>query len=505
MSSSTLQSLIKDTAIYGLSSMFGRFLNWLLTFVYVKVMVPEEFGVMTNLYAWTAILMILLTYGMETTFFRFANKHERPEDVYTTTLYALGGSSLLFVLIGLAVLSPLTEALHVAGQSRLIVYLLIIVASDAFMAILLGYLRYEQRPGRFFAVRMSFVLVTIALTLFAFYVLPWLGQVFPSLLGDLHPREQALDYIFGINLIGNVIQFVLLLPTLRHARGRLDMRLLREMLSYAFPILLLGLAGNFNNQADKILFPMLFDDARYAHTQLGIYGACYKLAVVMVLFTQAFRYAYDPFIFAEKKKDDTSARRAYSSAMTYYVLFTLFIFLAVVSYMDVLKHLIRPAYYPGLSVVPWIMAGQLMFGVYFNLSLWYKVTDRTYWGGVLSVLGCALTVLIIVVLAPRYGFMACAWASVIANGGVMLFSYILGQKYYPVDYELRKLGGYVLLTSLCYALEWGIGCVLEGSPLLQMASNTVVLVAFSLVILHREVPRESIDQLRMKLGRILHR
>ena len=283
------------------------------------------------------------------------------------------------------------------------------------------------------------------------------------------------------------------------------MGLLREMLSYAFPILLLGLAGNFNNQADKILFPMLFDDARYAHTQLGIYGACYKLAVVMVLFTQAFRYAYDPFIFAEKKKDDASARRAYSSAMTYYVLFTLFIFLAVVSYMDVLKLLIRPAYYPGLSVVPWIMAGQLMFGVYFNLSLWYKVTDRTYWGGILSVLGCALTVLIIVVLAPRYGFMACAWASVIANGGVMLFSYFLGQKYYPVDYELRKLGGYVLLTSLCYGLEWGIGCVLEGSPLLQMVSNTVVLVAFSLVILRREVPRESIDQLRMKLGRILHR
>ena len=505
MSSSTLQSLIKDTAIYGLSSMFGRFLNWLLTFVYVKVMVPEEFGVMTNLYAWTAILMILLTYGMETTFFRFANKHERPEDVYTTTLYALGGSSLLFVLIGLAVLSPLTEALHVAGQSRLIVYLLIIVASDAFMAIPLGYLRYEQRPWRFFAVRMSFVLVTIALTLFAFYVLPWLGQVFPSLLGDLHPREQALDYIFGINLIGNVIQFVLLLPTLRHATGRLDMELLKEMLSYAFPILLLGLAGNFNNQADKILFPMLFDDARYAHTQLGIYGACYKLAVVMVLFTQAFRYAYDPFIFAEKKKDDASARRAYSSAMTYYVLFTLFIFLAVVRYMDVLKLLIRPAYYPGLSVVPWIMAGQLMFGVYFNLSLWYKVTDRTYWGGILSVLGCALTVLIIIVLAPRYGFMACAWASVIANGGVMLVSYFLGQRYYPVDYELKKLGGYVLLTTLCYALEWGIGRVLEGLPLFQMALNTVVLVAFALLILRNEVPRETLYQLRNKLRGVLRR
>ena len=499
MSSSTLQSLIKDTAIYGLSSMFGRFLNWLLTFVYVKVMVPEEFGVMTNLYAWTAILMILLTYGMETTFFRFANKHERPEDVYTTTLYALGGSSLLFMLIGLAVLSPLTEALHVAGQSRLIVYLLIIVASDAFMAIPLGYLRYEQRPWRFFAVRMSFVLVTIALTLFAFYVLPWLGQVFPSLLGDLHPREQALDYIFGINLIGNVIQFVLLLPTLRHATGRLDMGLLREMLSYAFPILLLGLAGNFNNQADKILFPMLFDDARYAHTQLGIYGACYKLAVVMVLFTQAFRYAYDPFIFAEKKKDDASARRAYSSAMTYYVLFTLFIFLAVVSYMDVLKLLIRPAYYPGLSVVPWIMAGQLMFGVYFNLSLWYKVTDRTHWGAILSIVGCALTVLLIVLLAPRYGFIACAWASVVANGGVMLFSYALGQHYYPVDYDLPRLGLYTLLTGVLYAAEWAIAQALPDAPILRMVANTLLLLIFVGIIYRYEVPKGALVALRKKL------
>ena len=269
---STLSSLIKDTAIYGLSSMFGRFLNWLLTFVYVKVMVPEEFGMMTNLYAWTAILMIILTYGMETTFFRYANKHDRPEDVYTTTLYALGGSSLLFTLVTLAFLSPLTEALHVSGQSNLLVCLVLIIASDAFMAIPLGYLRYEQRPWRFFGVRMSFVLVTIVLTLFSFYVLPWLSKAMPSTFGGFHPREQALDYIFGINLISNAIQLILLLPTLRKATGRFDASLLRGMLRYAFPILLLGLAGNFNNQADKILFPLLFDDPHYAHEQLGIYG-----------------------------------------------------------------------------------------------------------------------------------------------------------------------------------------------------------------------------------------
>ena len=496
--SSTLTSLIKDTAVYGLSSMFGRFLNWLLTFVYVRVLLTEEFGQMTNLYAWTAILMILLTYGMETAFFRFANKHEQPADVYTTTLWSLGISSLLFVLLGWMFLDPLAASLHVAEHKDLLSCLLIIVASDAFMAIPLGYLRYEQRPWWFMTVRMSFVFSTIILTLFAFYGVPALSEYVP-LLSELQPRAHALQYIFGINLVSNGLQFLLLLPTLRKATGHFDASLLREMLRYALPMLLLGLAGNFNNQADKILFPLLFDDPHYANGQLGIYGACYKLAVVMVLFTQAFRYAYDPFIFAEKKKGEEAARRAYSSSMTYYVLFTLFIFLAVMSYIDVLKLLIAPAYYPGLTVVPWIMAGQLMFGVYFNLSLWYKVTDRTHWGAILSIVGCALTVLLIVLLAPRHGFMACAWASVVANGGVMLISYTLGQHYYPVSYDLRRLALYTLLTIILYGMQWGIANALPEAPLLRLLFNTLLLLIFLGIVYRYEVPKGTLIALRKKL------
>ena len=499
--SSTLTSLIKDTAVYGLSSMFGRFLNWLLTFVYVRVLLTEEFGQMTNLYAWTAILMILLTYGMETAFFRFANKHEQPADVYTTTLWSLGISSLLFVLLGWMFLDPLAASLHVAEHKDLLSCLIIIVASDAFMAIPLGYLRYEQRPWWFMTVRMSFVFSTIILTLFAFYGVPALSEYVP-LLSELQPRAHALQYIFGINLVSNGLQFLLLLPTLRKATGHFDASLLGAMLRYALPMLLLGLAGNFNNQADKILFPLLFDDPHYANGQLGIYGACYKLAVVMVLFTQAFRYAYDPFIFAEKKKGEEAARRAYSSSMTYYVLFTLFIFLAVMSYIDGLKLLIAPAYYPGLTVVPWIMAGQLMFGVYFNLSLWYKVTDRTHWGAILSIVGCALTVLLIVLLAPRYGFMACAWASVVANGGVMLISYTLGQHYYPVSYDLRRLALYTLLTIILYGMQWGIANALPEATLLRMLFNTLLLLIFLGIVYRYEVPKGTLIALRKKL---LHR
>ena len=445
--------------------------------------------------------MILLTYGMETAFFRFANKHEQPADVYTTTLWSLGISSLLFVLLGWMFLDPLAASLHVAEHKDLLSCLLIIVASDAFMAIPLGYLRYEQRPWWFMTVRMSFVFSTIILTLFAFYGVPALSEYVP-LLSELQPRAHALQYIFGINLVSNGLQFLLLLPTLRKATGHFDALLLREMLRYALPMLLLGLAGNFNNQADKILFPLLFDDPHYANGQLGIYGACYKLAVVMVLFTQAFRYAYDPFIFAEKKKGEEAARRAYSSSMTYYVLFTLFIFLAVMSYIDVLKLLIAPAYYPGLTVVPWIMAGQLMFGVYFNLSLWYKVTDRTHWGAILSIVGCALTVLLIVLLAPRYGFMACAWASVVANGGVMLISYILGQHYYPVSYDLRRLALYTLLTIILYGMQWGIANALPEAPLLRMLFNTLLLLIFLGIVYRYEVPKGTLIALRKKL---LHR
>lgn len=214
--SSTLTSLIKDTAVYGLSSMFGRFLNWLLTFVYVRILITEEFGQMTNLYAWTAILMIILTYGMETAFFRFANKHEQPADVYSTTLWSLGVTSTLFVLLGWLFLDPLATVLHVAEHKDLLSYLLIIVASDAFMAIPLGYLRYEQRPWWFMTVRMSFVGATILLTLFAFYGVPALSEYVP-ILGELHPREHALQYIFGSNLVSNGLQFLLLLPTLRKA------------------------------------------------------------------------------------------------------------------------------------------------------------------------------------------------------------------------------------------------------------------------------------------------
>lgn len=475
---STLRSLVKDTAIYGLSSMFGRFLNWLLTYVYARVLMPEEMGQMTQLYSWTAVLLVLLTYGMETTFFRYVNKSERPMLVYGTSLIMVGASSLIFALAGLLGLSQISEWLGFSGEAGqlLVGALIIISALDAFCAIPLGYLRYAQRPWLFMAVRMGFVLFTIAATLCAFYLLP------ESLVG----QTDKLAIILGINVLGCVLQLLMLLPSLGKAEWRFDARLSKEMLVYAMPILLLGLVGIFNTQADKLIFPRLLPTMEEGNIQLGIYATCYKIAVIMVLFTQAFRYAYDPFVFAQAKEGGEKAKEAYALSMRYYLLFTLFIFLGVMSTMSLLKHFITPAYYAGLPAVPLVMLGQLMFGIYFNLSLWYKLTDRTYWGAILSVLGAASSVLWIVLGAESMGFMACAWASLGSNALIMLISYMLGQRYYPINYPLKAMLGYSALALGLWGAEEAFAQALQPSEELALSFNLAMLALFTLVVVYKE-------------------
>lgn len=368
---------------------------------------------------------------------------------------------------------------------------------DAFTAIPLGYLRLKQRPWRFMMVRMSFVLITIALTLGIFYGVPYLQKSF-SLFSWYNQRD-ALYYVFGINVLANIIQLILLTPELGESGRKFDFPLLKEMLHYSWPILLLGLVGAFSNQADKILFPMLFSDPVEGDTQLGIYGACYKLAVIMVLFTQAFRYAYDPFVFAKVKEGGDVAKSAYAQSMRYYVIFTLFIFLGVMSTLDVLKYFIDGAYFAGLPAVPLVMIGQLMFGVYFNLSLWYKLTDRTLWGAILSIVGSVVAVLFIVLYAEEWGFMACAWASVVSNGVIMLASYFLGQKYYPIRYPLKAIAGYSLLTAVLYAIEQVIATYAHLGQFSSIALNLCLLLIFVLVVLKIEIKREDLHPILIKL------
>lgn len=498
----SLKGLLKDTMVYGLSTVLGKFLNWMLTFLYVRVLLQTEFGVMTKLYAYTALLMIILTYGMETGFFRFSNKHERPLAVYATCLKSVGFTSTLFVALIALLLPNIASALAIPQHPEYVMLLAVIIAMDAFMAIPLAYLRQTSLPWRFFMVRMSFIGLTILLTLIVFLVLP---HLFPSLTeaGGVLSLEHRLGWVFGINLIGNIVQLLLLMSYILKAKARFEWGILRQILPYALPIMLLGLAGSFNNQADKILFPMLFDNPQEGDAELGIYAASYKLALVMVLFTQAFRYAYDPFIFAQTRKDPKESKKAYALSMRYYILTTLIIFLGVMTNIDVLKLLIPPSYYPGLAVVPYVMLGQLLFGIYFNLSIWYKVTDRTYWGAILSLIGCAISVIIIVLFARSYGFMACAWASLGSNLVMMLLSYLLGRRYYAISYPLGAICRMALGTFGAYLAQYLVGVWLSASSLwLSFSLRWLIFVVYLVAVAALElkaVDKDTLMRIKRKL------
>ena len=483
-----LKSLAKDTAIYGLSSIVGRFLNYLLVPLYTATLSAAGggYGVITNVYAYTALLLVILTYGMETTFFRFANKEsEDPQRVYSTALMAVGFTSLVFIVLVLTFISPISAAMGYAEHPSYIWVMAVTVALDAFQCIPFAYLRYKKRPVKFAALKLANIIMSIALNLVFFLALPaWYesagGEGFVA---QIYSPEVGVGYAFYINLFCSGALMFLLIKELTGFKYVFDRVLMRRMLSYSWPILVLGIAGILNQTADKILFPYIYKGAD-AHAQLGIYGAASKIAMIMAMITQAFRYAYEPFVFGKAKDKDN--RETYAKAMKYFVVFTLLAFLAVIGYMDILKHLIGNDYWSGLRVVPIVMAAEIMMGVYFNLSFWYKLIDKTIWGAWFSGAGCLVLVIVNVVFVPRYGYMACAWAGFAGYGTAMLLSYFVGQKHYPINYPVKDMALYVVVAVvLCLAMRWANSSLPVWGAL---AANTVLLLAFAAMIVKRDFP-----------------
>ena len=362
-----LKSLLKDTAIYGISSIVGRFLNYLLVPIYAASMSAASggYGVVTEVYAWTALLMVVLTYGMETTFFRFVNKEtENPKKVYSTVLTMVGSTSLLFAVLGMAFLQPIASMMGYADHPWYVGMMMIVVAMDAFQCLPFSYLRYKRKPLVFAGLKMLFIVLNITLNLI-YYVGMGGSDVF---------------YAFFFNLICTSTIMLLLIPQLKFGGG-FDASLAKRMLKYGYPILILGIAGILNQVADKIIFRHVYP-GEDAQVQLGIYGAASKIAMIMAMLTQAFRYAYEPFVFAKSKDKDSKVM--YANAMKYFIIFTLLAFLAVVFYIDILKYILAPDYWSGLKVVPIVMMAEIFMGVYFNLSFWYKLIDETKWGAYFS-------------------------------------------------------------------------------------------------------------------------
>ena len=375
-----LKTLFKDTALYGMSSIVGRFLNYLLVPLYTAKIAASSggYGVITNVYAYTALLLVILTFGMETTFFRFVNKEgANPMRTYSTVLIMVGSVALLFVALVLAFINPVSSFMGYSAHEEYVAVMAACVAIDAFQCIPFAYLRYKHRPWKFVALKMLFIVLNITLNIVYFVVLPAMYSN-PSTHGfaaSLYDPNVGVGYVFRLNLFCTAIITFFFWKELTGFRWVFDKILFRKMLSYSWPILLLGITGILNQTADKILFPIVSPGAE-GHVQLGIYGAAAKIAMIMAMITQAFRYAYEPFVFGSAK--EKGSRDTYAKAMKYFIIFTLLAYLVVVGYLDVLKYIIGRDYWEGLKVVPVVMAAEIMMGVYFNLSFWYKPVSYTH-------------------------------------------------------------------------------------------------------------------------------
>lgn len=486
-----LKSVMKDTAIYGLSSIVGRFLNYLLVPLYTGVFAASSggYGIITNIYGYVALTLVLLTFGMETTFFRFANKkEENPTVVYTTTLMAVGFVSLVFVALILTFLPQISTAIGYGKHPEYVGMMAVCIAIDAFQSIPFAWLRFQKRPIKFAALKLTFVAFNILLNLVYFVALPALYSKNPEWIGQFYNPHIGVGYVFGLNLICSASITVFFWPELIGFKYIFDVGLIKRMLSYSWPILILGVAGILNQTADKILFPLISGNDAESNVQLGIYGASVKIAMIMAMITQAFRYAYEPFVFGKAK--DKNSPALYARAMKFFIIFTLLAFLCVMGYLDLLKYLIPSEYWSGLSVVPIVMLAEIMMGIYFNLSFWYKLIDKTIWGAWFSTAGCAVLIVINVVFIPQYGFMACAWGGFAGYATAMLLSYFIGQKKNPIAYPLKSIFTYCILAAILY----GAMLILPQQwPLpIRLTIKTVLILVFTTYLIRMDFPLGSL-------------
>lgn len=489
-----IKSLAKDTAIYGLSSIIGRFLNWCLVPLYVYIFPTEEYGIVSYLYSFTAVALVILNYGMETGFFRFANKEQDSERVYTTTLTSVGLTSLAFILLLSIFIVPISKGILLPRHPLFVWLLGVTVAIDAFSNIPFAYLRFRKRPLRFAGIKLLNVALNISLNIFFLILCPRIARSCPAAINWFYApfggEAFGIGWIFFANLISTLVVLLCLIPEIRGRRPALNLPLLKKILAYSWPLLILGIAGVLSQNMGQMIIPYLFEgNETAARSMVGIYGANIKIAIVMVMFTQAFRYAYEPFIFSRANSAGEDKKQAYSDAMRFFVIFGLFIFLGVMFYLPVLKHFISPSYWPGLDIVPIMMVAELCFGVFFNLSLWYKLTDRTQWGMYLSltcfVLMLGLNIWLVRAIGIPNGYVGSAWAALIAYAAVMIISYFAGQHYYPIRYPLAKIGGYTLLTTGLYYI--GLQC--EAFPVwLMYLSRTALLLVYLLLVIKIERP-----------------
>ena len=441
-----IRTLAKQTAIYGFGTIVPRFLNYgIMTFFYTRFFEKAEYGVVTELYAWMVLLLIILTYGMETGFFRFARNREDSEKVYSTTLISLFITSTLFLVLANIFITPLSSLLNYSGNHDYIRLFAAIVAIDAFTAIPFAWLRRENRPIIFSIIKIANVIITITAVLFLLLVAPGIYEKSDGWFRRIYDPGYRVGYVFVANLIGSVATLIMLLPFVVKIKPVLDRTIWKTMIGYSFPLLIAGLSGSINDTLDKVILRRMVGNEKGLET-VGEYGAGYKIAVLMALFIQMFRFAAEPFFFERAKHEN--ARQSYAYVMKYFIIVMLIIYLGINLYISGFKFIIGESFREAIIVVPVVSMGYLLYGVYINHSIWYKLNDLTRFGIYITLIGTAITVVINLLLIPVYGYMASAWAHVASYGAMIIFSFIFAQKHYRIDYNMKQFIPYMTIAII---------------------------------------------------------
>ncbi|MFL5764849.1 MAG: oligosaccharide flippase family protein [Bacteroidia bacterium] len=475
-----LRKLASQTAIYGLPTIVGRLLNYFLTPLYTYMFSTSEFGDVTSAYAYVSFLLVFLTYGMETTLFRFSQTEPEKERVFSTALISLLISSLIFIAIACLFSLPISEKLKFNGHPEYIVWFAIILGCDAFAAIPFAKLREQGKAKRFAAIKSLNIAINIGLNVFFIWYCkgtyddPAFNHT--GLVEKIYDPSIGIGYIFIANLWASAITLLLLTPEIFSARWSIDKELWIRMMKYGLPLLIAGLAGMINETLDRTLIPNMVP-GELGKSMNGIYGACYKIAILMTIFIQAFKFAAEPFFFSHSKEKD--AKETYATIMKFFVIICSLIFLGTMMNMSWIQYFVGKQFRVGLPVVPILLMANLCLGIFYNQSIWYKLTGQTSYGALLTIFGAVITIALNIYWIPKIGYMGSAWATLICYASMMIVSYFLGNKHYPVNYDLKRILGYLGLSLTLYFISLYVH---TGSAAINLCINNILLAGFAFVV-----------------------
>lgn len=484
----SIKRLAGHTAIYGLSSVLGRVLYFILTPLYVRIFDTDVYGVVTDLFSFIGLALIFFTYRFETAYFRYASDYtDKKGKVYDTALLSLVVSAALLAVLIFSLQRPIAEWFRYPEHTYLIGIAAGILCLDTVAEIPLSYLRLTNQSLKFATYRLIGIAVNIGLNLFFLLLCPYLldRDIASPIINLVYSPDIGIGYIFISNIIASAVIVIMVLPLIIKRRFDFDWPTWRNMMVYALPLIIVGLSFSINELLDrKIMIWLLPGSIEENKSVLGAYGACYKLTMILALFTQAFRYGAEPFFFEQKKT--WGAQNLYARVTRYYIIIALLGCLFTLLYLDQLKYILEPSYWLALGVIPILLLANLFNGIYYNISIWYRLKDKTIIGAGIASVGAVITIVLNLWWLPIIGFWGAAWATLICYGVMTVLCYVIGKKYYPVPYDMKAFFFYFIIAAGVYGLSVSVRLLSIDSALLGFLINSMLFLAFILVVYIKE-------------------